>query len=110
LVFRFLTFFSRIQASYDGDLILIQKLIKDGAKVNYIHLQRDKIPKYFLLFDRIQISPLRAAIMGCHIDCIQYLISQGADVNATFSGKKKIQKLKPKTSCQILKAVKMRNI
>jgi predicted nuclease of restriction endonuclease-like (RecB) superfamily len=45
LVFRFLTFFSRIQASYDGDLILIQKLIKDGAKVNYIHLQRDKIEK-----------------------------------------------------------------
>jgi ankyrin repeat protein len=106
--FSVFNFFSRIQASYDGDLILIQKLIKDGAKVNHIHLQRDRIPKYFFLFDRIQISPLRAAIMGCHVDCIQYLISQGADVNATFSGKKKIQKLKLETLCQTLKAVKMR--
>jgi hypothetical protein len=83
----FLPKYSRIQASYDGDIQKLIELVKKGAKVNYIKLQRDKIPQSVFLFDRLQISPLRAAIMGCHPDCLQFLISQGADVNLTHSGK-----------------------
>eukprot|EP01080_Neovahlkampfia_damariscottae_P004076 gene4076-7365_t len=75
----------KIQACYDGNLTHCQKLVADGAKIDYIHLQRDKIPKTLFLYDRIQISPLRAAIMAAHSECVQYMLSLGADVNATFS-------------------------
>src|SRR5579885_856910 len=57
-----------VDAAAEGNLALVKKDIKDGAKVNYYNPE-------------VAFTALMAAAQGGYKDVVSYLISKGADVN-----------------------------